>query len=182
MLPVKSFKEISDNCIQTGTKINLLRTAVIYGANASGKSNILKALNDFCNYIINSTELKLNQPIALYDPFLLDESTQKESSIFHIEFLLGEMIKHEYTIEIVSERVINEELLYYPKGQKVNIFKRNRTGLSILYCMQKLYHFQPKIENDNRLRKFWWFFRYNFSSFSAIADRIPAVQQEIPCP
>ncbi len=124
MLPVKSFKELPDNRIETGAGINLLRTAVIYGANASGKSNILKALNDFRNYIINSTDLKVNQSIDLFDPFLLDESSKNKSTVFSIEFFTDEAIRHEYLIEITAYQVVKEELIYYPKGQKVNIFKR----------------------------------------------------------
>jgi len=124
MLPVKAFKELPDNCFQPGAKVNLLRTAVIYGANASGKSNVLKALNDFRNYVINSTDLKVNQQIILYDPFLLDESTKKAPSVFHIDFFSNETIRHQYSVEIISNQVIKEELIYYPKGQKVIIFLR----------------------------------------------------------
>ena len=48
----------------------VLKSAVIYGANASGKSNVLKALNFFQESIINSTNLKLGEAIP-YEPFRL---------------------------------------------------------------------------------------------------------------
>jgi uncharacterized protein len=124
MLPVKAFKELPDNWFKTEAGINVLRMAVIFGANASGKSNILRALNEFRKYIVNSTDLKVNQPITLFDPFLLDESTKQAPSVFYIQFFSEDFIRHEYSIEIISDKVLKEELIYYPKGQKVNIFKR----------------------------------------------------------
>ena len=74
MLPVKAFKELPGNWFKTEAGINVLRTAVIFGANASGKSNVLRALNEFRKYIVNSTDLKVNQPITLFDPFETDTS------------------------------------------------------------------------------------------------------------
>ncbi len=123
-IPVKAFKELPNNVFKVNSKINLLRSAVIYGANASGKSNILKAFNDLSAFVTNSTDLKLKQEIELYDPFLLDTTSGRKPTAFEVEFLDSDKLQYSYLIEFDSNSIIKEELLCYPKGQKVNIFTR----------------------------------------------------------
>jgi AAA15 family ATPase/GTPase len=59
-------------------KLNLLKSAVIYGANASGKSNIIQLMWTLRKFVLNSSELKAGDPIPswYYDPFLLDTSSE----------------------------------------------------------------------------------------------------------
>ena len=60
--------------------LKLLKSAVIYGANASGKSNLIRLMWTLRNFILNSSELKAGDPIPnkYYDPFLLDVTSQNE--------------------------------------------------------------------------------------------------------
>jgi len=126
MLPVKGYGELSGNIVTVSEKINALTTAVIYGANASGKSNVIKALTDFIDFVTSSSQHIINDPINIYDPFLLDKSSVKNPTEFELEFVIDK-VRYIYSVSCNAERIIDEQLSYYPKGQTVLIFKRENT-------------------------------------------------------
>ena len=105
-----------------------LTSAAIYGANASGKSNIIKALSEFMSFIIHSSENKPNEAIKLYKPFRLNDQNIEKPSIFSIDLLVDD-IKYKYYFEINNKNVLKEELNFYPKGLKVKIFERNNQNI-----------------------------------------------------
>jgi AAA15 family ATPase/GTPase len=82
--------ERSESLIDTPfDDLKLLRCAAIYGANASGKSNVLAALSAFSQIVSQSQRLwKPNGPIPAYAPFLLDEVSRTEDTEFEIVFLI----------------------------------------------------------------------------------------------
>jgi AAA15 family ATPase/GTPase len=102
-----------------------LTSAAIYGPNASGKSNIIKALYEFKEYVRNSTDYKPNDPIKLFNPFRLCEKNMSEPSCFSIDILI-ENVLHIYSLKVFQKEVVHESLFFYPKGLKVKIFERNR--------------------------------------------------------
>lgn len=124
MLPAKAFKERPTNLFHANEKFELLRSACIYGANASGKSNFILGLISFGKYILESSDLKLEQEIPLYDPFLLDLKSSKLPSKFEIDFIASDNIRYEYIVEISHKKVEFESLYFYPKGQKSKVFVR----------------------------------------------------------
>lgn len=105
------------------TSIRVLKTAVLYGANASGKSNFIKAMAALQWMVTQSADLKVGKPIKVYEPFLLDTITIKEPVVFEITFLL-EAIKYEYAISFAQNTIIKETLYSYPAGKRANLFKR----------------------------------------------------------
>jgi len=127
MLPVKSYKELPNNIATIGDKAMVLRSAVIYGANASGKSNVLKSLTDFIELISNSAKNQINDKLRIYDPFLLDKASSNTPSEFELEFLINE-IRYIYSASFDANKIHNERLFYYPKGQSVRIFERSDTS------------------------------------------------------
>lgn len=98
----------------------ILKLALIYGANASGKTTILKAL-DFLRDIVINPERKKNNELD-FNPFLFDSNTPKENSIISIEFFQNG-IKHFYEVEFFKKAIVSEELYFY-KPNKANLFKR----------------------------------------------------------
>lgn len=101
---------------------DLLRSAIVYGANASGKSNFSKALVFFQRFVTDGLRLSLaNSPIQTV-PFLLDVNTQNLPSRFEIELLIGE-IRYLYGFEVTQDKVHSEWLHQYP-NKKV-LFERN---------------------------------------------------------
>jgi AAA15 family ATPase/GTPase len=98
----------------------ILKLALVYGANASGKTTILKAL-DFLRDIIINPESRKNNELD-YTPFLFDPNTPKENSVISIEFYQND-IKYFYEVEFFRKAIISEELNFYSPN-KASVFKR----------------------------------------------------------
>lgn len=103
----------------------ILKLALIYGANASGKTTILKAL-DFLRDIVLEPERKKTNELD-FNPFLFDPETPKQNSIISIEFFQND-IKYFYEVEFFKKAIVKEEL-YFHNPNKANFFKR-KTNLS----------------------------------------------------
>ncbi len=108
----------------SGNSVSLLKTAVVYGANASGKSNFIKAFLAFTWLIQNSSKFKLDkQQINCYEPFELDINTQNAPVNFKILFIL-EAVKYDYEISFDKQSIVSERLDFSPKGQTSSLFER----------------------------------------------------------
>ncbi len=101
-----------------------LPSVAIYGANASGKSNLLEAFAFMRKGILVShNRSDLQQPIA-YSPFLLDDDSNQRRSKFDCDFILGE-VRYHYGFW-VSRHAVEEEWLYaYPNGRRQVLFHRD---------------------------------------------------------
>ena len=106
--------------IQSG-KHRILKLALIYGANASGKTTILKALNFLGSMVMNPLERKTDE--LDFTPFLFDADTPNQNSFFAIEFLQNE-IKYLYEVEFSKKAIVSEALYSYNNSRKANVFKR----------------------------------------------------------
>jgi len=100
--------------------VELLKSAVVYGANASGKSNFSKTFVFFHNFIVTSYTNALNNIIPTV-PFLLNSKTESEPSFFEIE-LIAKDKKYIYGFEVSQTKVFREWLHQYP--QKKTLFSR----------------------------------------------------------
>lgn len=106
--------------INTDNNLRLLKVALIYGANASGKTTILKALNYFRELVLEPEEKKTD--ILDFNPFHFDNNSLNDSTIFSIEFIQNN-IRYSYEVEYCKKAILSEELKYYdPK--KASVFKR----------------------------------------------------------
>jgi uncharacterized protein len=116
--------ELPDNIITTEDReFNLLKSAVIYGANASGKSNILKAFSFMKKFVLNSakgTESKGHIPVISH---LFSTETEGKPSYFEMIFLLNK-VRYRYGFEIDSDKVHKEWLFSSPKGKERTLFSR----------------------------------------------------------
>ena len=104
-------KEYPENVIQIG-KYNLLKSAVIYGANASGKSNLIKALKFMIDTLKNSARLNSTDTLNA-KPFLLDEESSQKPSYFELLFIDGNN-RFRYGFEIDDKRIHSEWLYLLP--------------------------------------------------------------------
>lgn len=102
--------------------VRLVKTAVIYGANASGKSNIIRSLFEITKFITNKP--KVDEEIRLYEPFAFDKNSNQQPCEFELTFLDKNSIKYCYKFSILEKQVISEELHYYPNGKITKIFSR----------------------------------------------------------
>lgn len=108
--------------VEVAPNVRLLRLAIVYGANASGKSNLLNAF-EFLNQFWEKTPSNKEVPTGVI-PFMLDKLTPKESSHFSLIFYVG-ATKYLYALELTNEKVISEKLLIYPGSQPALIFDRS---------------------------------------------------------
>jgi hypothetical protein len=116
--------EHPDNLLKSSGDMKLLKCAVIYGPNASGKSNFIKALYDLCDFIGSSDNYREKDKIPHYHPFKLDKQFLNEPSKFEIEFILEDEIRYNYSVKYDSTKILEEYLYYYPKKQKTKLFHR----------------------------------------------------------
>ena len=106
--------------------LSLLKSAVVYGANASGKSNLLNAMKKMKSIINNSPSIEKQKKYP-HEPFLLNINTEKEASMFECTFVQGSnLYRYGFIIEATSN--IKEEWLYQKKlkkyAQEVALFTR----------------------------------------------------------
>jgi len=103
----------------------LLKSAVFYGANASGKTNIIRSFFNFVKFIVFSTDSKKGEKIEWYEPFKLDLSFSVMPTSYKITFINKNDIMYKYQFSFDSTRIISERLEYYPLGYQRILFDRN---------------------------------------------------------
>ena len=118
----RSFGE--DQVVTIG-KTRLLRFAILYGANASGKSNLLQAL-EFMRQFWFAAKASDEESTGV-TPFLLDRQTPRESSSFELIFFVGET-KYRYALTLDQRRVHEETLHYYKTSRATQLFRRTWEG------------------------------------------------------
>ncbi|MEN9849283.1 MAG: hypothetical protein RL368_2023 [Pseudomonadota bacterium] len=109
----------------SGNKIGVLKCAGFYGANASGKSNFLKAFAALEYIVLNSGDLKENESIPVYEPFLLADETKTKPVQFEVEFVI-KAVRYVYTVSFNQREIIEERLVFYPVKQPAVIFDRKK--------------------------------------------------------
>jgi AAA15 family ATPase/GTPase len=140
----------ANNTFKTGLKKDalppLLKTAAIYGPNASGKSNFVKALNTLKDVFSNSDA---ERKVFDVQPFKLNEPNDTVSK-FCIAFV-HEGMRYEFGLWLTKERVIREWLKYYPLGQEVLLFERQCNAGTLTDD----YQFGSQLEGDAALHQLW---------------------------
>lgn len=119
-IQTKEARALDGNTFSVGNE-RLLKTVAIYGANASGKSNIIKAVKAAVDMILDSHNYNEGDCFG-FKPFKFDGNDAP--SEFYIRFIVNE-IEHEYSFSCTREEIITESLYYYPKGRKALIFSRD---------------------------------------------------------
>lgn len=124
MVPATAREHIENHTSPSGVREpeRLLRSAVIYGPNAAGKSNVLKALQFMQRLVVNSA---IAPPTAEspYDPFRLSAATREAPSEFEAAFVQEDTL-YEYGFKLTAERVYEEWLDEYPRGRGRRLFSR----------------------------------------------------------
>lgn len=117
--------ELPDNAFETQapSKFALLKSAAIYGPNASGKSNFLLAVRAM-REIITKPAAGLQQSDKLpIIPFRLTKTTRNQPSEFEMHFIVDK-VRYQYGFSATGERIYHEWLLAYPKGRPQHWFER----------------------------------------------------------
>lgn len=126
MVSSKHYKEFEEsNCFDSKLRgfSKLLRAGAIYGPNASGKSNLLRAIHFMRRFILNSQSYQERQPIDV-EPFAFSNDTRSEPSEFEI-FFVQDNVRFQYGFAVNKMRVVKENLFAYPEGKAQRWFERN---------------------------------------------------------
>lgn len=133
MVAAKSFKEHSEtHTIETGGNFKLLKSAVIYGNNASGKSNLLEAMGFMKQMVLNSFRDALMENSERKFPlekFALNTKTEQDPSFFEITFI-QKNTKYRYGFEIDYDKII-AEWLFHTTSKEVYLFKRDQQKIEV---------------------------------------------------
>ena len=107
-----------------GKPVGVLPVAGIFGSNASGKTNVLRAMSDMRAHVLHSFRHASPTGGVPNRPFRLDPATEVAPSCFEIELVL-EGVRHEYGFRIDKKRVIEEWAYRYPRGRSALLFRRD---------------------------------------------------------
>ncbi len=125
-LVANSGKELkAENTITLPNEQNfsLVKSSVIYGANAAGKSNLIKALFFMQQFILKSAREKEDQRPIDCIPFLLNSQSKGMPSEFEIIFI-SEGVRYQYGFAVTPNRVVKEWLIAYPEKRPQQWFVR----------------------------------------------------------
>ncbi len=128
----------------------LLRVAAIYGPNASGKSNLFKALGalqQLVQWSASAFQLGLPLPVV---PFRLEAATEEQPTEFEIHFIAGDGVRYQYGLAATARQVHEESLIAYPHGRAQRWFERTRTSEG-----NATWKFGPNFHGSAALRKSW---------------------------
>ena len=122
-IQTKKARELEGNLFSVdGEKI--LKSVALFGANASGKSNVIKAIRACVNMVRSSHNYNVDTRFAI-SPFKFEDYANKPSS-FYIRFLLNG-VEYEYSFSFMHDEIITETLYYYPNGRKSLVFSRDES-------------------------------------------------------
>ena len=117
---------LASHALATGLKAapHLLKSAVVYGANASGKSNLIKALQYMRGVVMESaTVIQPGQTYAV-QPFRLDVESASQPTEFEVTFIL-DGVRYQYGFAMTAQRIVSEHLLVYKAFKPQRWFERH---------------------------------------------------------
>jgi len=121
LIPAPKQKDHEQNIILKN-KYRALNAIALYGANASGKSNVLDAMRLLKMMIYLSARTSSSSKLP-YDPFLLCEGWENKPTAFEILFLIDKN-RYRYGFEFNAEEIQKEWLFRKSTGREVNLFER----------------------------------------------------------
>lgn len=102
----------------------ILKSVSMFGANASGKSNVIKGIKA-CVNMIRSSHTYNENTIFQVAPFKFD-GYDKQPSSFYVRFIV-DGIEYEYSFSLTQTEILTEQLYYYPRGRRSLVFTRDET-------------------------------------------------------
>jgi AAA15 family ATPase/GTPase len=125
----------------------LLRSSVVYGPNAAGKSNLIQAIAFMKRFLLSSAKESQEGEKIDATPFLFNRQSSRNSSEFEVLFI-QDGIRYQYGFAVNSKRVTGEWLFAYPEGRAQKWFERNYD----LETQKDIWYFGPKFTGR---RKVW---------------------------
>lgn len=116
--------------------VRFLKGAAIYGANASGKSNVIEAISYVTDFVLRSaTKIHPGDPTGA-QPFKLDRESANKPSEFEMTFV-AEGDRFVFGFSVTPTRVVEEYLVAYPKGVPQRWYERTYNATKNSYDWSK---------------------------------------------
>lgn len=137
----------------------VLKLAVLYGANASGKSNLIRGVQDILGFVCD-TRVTAGDSIDVYTPFLFDTTTNQKPVTFSIDFIGKDDVRFKYEISFSLTAVLTESLTWWPQGKPVTLLQRDikQTDQELIHRVKfksnKKDHELDLFQNQSALSKF----------------------------
>jgi AAA15 family ATPase/GTPase len=147
-LEATSIKEYFDTNVVKLERFQLLRGAVIYGANAGGKSNLIKAMSTMRRIVKQSFDASSTDELGI-TPFLLSTETSNKPSFFEILFLIG-TVRYRYGFEVDNTSVKSEWLFESKIKSEKPLFIREGDGIDVSPSFKEAKDLEEKTR-DNAL-------------------------------
>ena len=147
-LIASSISDYKESNTITSERYTLLKGAVIYGANASGKSNFIRAMSTMKRIVMFSFNQSSTKELGII-PFLLNTETENKPSFFEILFeVLG--TRYRYGFEITDKKVVGEWLYESKKNAEKFLFLREGDGIEVSPSYKEAENLESKTR-DNAL-------------------------------
>ena len=142
------------NLINLSENITLLKSAFIFGANASGKTNFIQGLALLKDIITTSLSRKDKSPLNDITPFCLAEQDKINNTptTFEIEFIKNE-IEFRYFLSIKNKKIFREELYYTPNDRETPLFIRQNQKITSFNKYQFKNEIFSFLNKENELEK-----------------------------
>lgn len=127
-LEATNITEYKESTFKSG-KFKLLKSAVLYGANSSGKSNFIKAMSTMKRIVMTSVEKTSASKFEII-PFLLNTSTENKPSFFELVFLI-DTTRYRYGFEIGNSSIHGEWLFKLEDDNEIPLFIREENGIGV---------------------------------------------------
>ncbi|MEO0926272.1 MAG: ATP-binding protein [Cyanobacteria bacterium J06643_13] len=120
-----------NNIFAVDEELSLLKSAAVYGANASGKSNLIKAFGFMRWFVLNSSSHTQITDEINVSRFRLSTETINQPSFFEIVFILNKKI-YRYGFELNKKQILSEWLYYTSNVQENRYFEREKQNITVL--------------------------------------------------
>ena len=151
-----------------GSPDRLLRSAAIYGPNATGKSNLLKAIQLLQWLILHTASAQEGVQMSDIVPFMLDREIALTPTDLSMVFIADDGVKYEYFVSATSKLVYKEWLVAYPNNRPQRWFERELNSTSNKYD----WWFGTKFKGDKAEKKVWSEFTRSNALFFSTAIQL----------
>lgn len=167
-------------------KLSVLKSAVIYGANASGKSNFIKALQVFRRIILKAANQSPLQVILHGQYFLFEKGKREDPTEFEVFFLMKN-VRYRYHLSVQKNQVVSESLYCFPNGRSTKLFDRkkdeytygdslkgNKKIIESITNSNQLYLSKAALNNSMLMAEIFIYFQDSLKIYTFTNDKVEA--------
>ncbi len=145
-LVASSISDHKETNIINSERHTLLKGAVIYGANASGKSNFIRAMSTMKRIVMLSFNQSSTKPLDVA-PFLLNTETEKSPSHFEVLFEILS-VRYRYGFEVTNKEIVAEWLYESKKNAEKLLYIRQGDGIDVSVSYKEGMNLEDKTRNN----------------------------------